>query len=285
MAVKKYSDLVRGYILQEGDKLLCIHGCGECKVAKKIENSKVLYYLNNVYLTSSYLYKKLRLDEPDGFESIEELTKHVIKLYETPCFKIGDKVKVTIKHGKKYPFPITTYMEGMSSKIYTISKSIFIDPTTYHEDEPMLMGEFFKYTFKEDPYSSFFHPIMFDLVKSSMKRELSDGELVVIGGYILRVCNSNGNGWFLADARELLTEAGIIHNIRELFKEHDITVVRDGTFPFVKTNEDLLKAYNLIKFIIENKQKEKPEIQTSKKSMKDIITIDTHNQVNTDIIL
>lgn len=130
-----YKELKDGYILKKDD-ILVIHGI-EYRVTDGGSDGKCCWLTASGPI-NSVIFDKLRIDDKYAFVndicavvdkgdfpevgSYEDLTKVAIALYETPEFKVGDKVKVAHREDGEddYPYSFTDDMTKLEGKEFIV---------------------------------------------------------------------------------------------------------------------------------------------------------------------
>lgn len=249
-----YQKLKAGYILKKDDVLDTLHGFNDLQVS----GFGPKCWLNNPNGNNSEPYEYLGIADPkDGFgapefDSLEELTKHVISLFEKSFYKIGDKVRILEreKDPSDYPFPFVGEMEEYVGKILTIKRIEFNNIC----DKDKYNGDFHKYILDELG-NWYWHSSMFEKVESDSvikeesvpekKYKYKDGQHLTICGKTYRVHRIKDNNFLVCDEysnRQVFIDLGIIKNAREedkLYKwieshgfKHSV-----GFFPPIKADQ------------------------------------------------
>ena len=161
-----YQKLKAGYILKEGDLLDTLHGFDGLEVTGMSMCCKC--WLHNHNGTNSAIYEYLGIADPKlecaapEFKSAEELTKHVISLFEMSPYKVGDKVRILERKGssRDYPFFFMKEMEELAGETFTIKR---IELNTIC-DRDKYNGDFHRYILDEPGdwswHSSMFEPVL-----------------------------------------------------------------------------------------------------------------------------
>ncbi len=218
-----YQKLKAGYILKKDDVLDTLHGFNDLKVS----SGGLWLWLHNPYETNSALYEYLGIADPkDGsgapeFDSPEELTKHVISLFEKSPYKVGNKVRILEreKDCMDYPFSFTDEMKELAGNIFTIKKIKLSDWCLKNK----YYGDFHRYVLDE-PGDWNWHSSMFEKVDSEenteepvRQRKYSNKEMVVICGKKYRVSDSGTCSFLVGDFsvsnRQPFVDLGIIHSL------------------------------------------------------------------------
>lgn len=257
-----YRDLLDGYILKEKDTLCNIHGFRNYIVSHICLN-KFLY--SNGSDSNDTIYRKLGINKPEGnnkttmndlrfpeFDTLEELTKEVVRLYETPEYKIGDHVRIKIfQNDNSYPFGVTEEMLKYES-LETIITGVSID-NPVNRDEEFMNGDYHGYKLSIDSGKFTWHSSMFGHTIQAPVSAVKKNELIIINNSTYQVVNGI-SGWFLTctlingcqSSIVTLFEQAQIEDPRKFFTKNGIHVTEDGLFPFVATAEDLAKAIDLL---------------------------------------
>lgn len=245
-----YQKLKAGYILKEGDLLDTLHGFDGLEVTGMSMCCKC--WLHNHNGTNSAIYEYLGIADPKlecaapEFKSAEELTKHVISLFEMSPYKVGDKVRILEreKNPSDYPFSFVGEMEECVGEVFTIKKIEFQNTC----EKNIYNGDFHKYILDE-PGDWNWHSSMFEKVDSDSeikeesvpekKYKYEDDQRLTICGKTYRVHRNDDSNFLVSDGypnRQVFIDLGIINNLKEkdkLYKwieDHGFKH-SDGSFP------------------------------------------------------
>lgn len=243
-----YQKLKAGYILKDGDIIDILHGFSNLRTSC----NSAKYWLHNPDGSNSAPYEYLGIADPkDGhsapeFDSAEELTKHVISLFERAPYKVGDKVRILKreKASHEYPFSFVDEMNDLAGETFTIKR---IELNTIC-DRAKYNGDFHQYHLDE-PGDWNWHSSMFEKVDSDSeikeesvpekKYKYEDGQHLTICGKSYCVCRKKDNNFLSCDTysnRRVFLDLGIISKIGEedkLYKwiESHGFKHSDGSFP------------------------------------------------------
>ena len=250
-----YQKLKAGYILKKDDIIDTLHGfeglevtamCGKC-------------WLHNHNGTNSAIYEYLGIADPKlecaapEFKSAEELTEHVISLFEMSPYKVGDKVRILEreKNPSDYPFSFVGEMEEYVGNIFTIKRIEFNN--TYDKDK--YNGDFHKYILDE-PSEWCWHSSMFEKVDSDSeikeepvpekKYKYEDDQRLTICGKTYRVHRNKDSNFLVSLSswinRQVFIDLGIISKVVEedklmdWIKKHGFNA-GIGSFPPIKADQ------------------------------------------------
>lgn len=173
-----YWDLINGHALKEGDKII-IHGW-----LGRIEEDTAGgggYYLSIPGVQNGAIFSYLNIQDgrydfcPEGclhmgdfpeYDTLENLKKCLIKLYETPFLKVGDIVRIKHKEagGINYPYcfdaPMAT-LEGQEFKVVGISD----EASNAYVNRPYYNGDIQKYRLDGEAFGWAWHSSMLSLVR------------------------------------------------------------------------------------------------------------------------
>lgn len=245
-----YQKLKAGYILKEGDVIDTIHGFEGLEVTGLTMCCKC--WLHNHNGTNSAIYEYLGIADPKlecaapEFDSAEELTKHVISLFEMSPYKVGDKVRILEreKAPSDYPYSFVNEMEAYVGKIFTIKRIKFNN--IWAKDK--YNGDFHKYILDE-PGDWAWHSSMFEKVDSDSKikekpvpekkYKYEDDQRLTICGKEYRVHRNKDSNFLVGDGypnRQVFIDLGIINNpgendkLNKWIEGHGFSHT-DGSFP------------------------------------------------------
>lgn len=245
-----YQKLKEGYILKEGDLIDTIHGFEGLEVTGLTMCGKC--WLHNHNGNNSAIYEYLGIADPKlecaapKFDSAEELTKHVILLFEMSPYKVGDKVRILEceKARNDYPFSFVGEMEKHVGKIFTIKRIEFNNIC----NKDKYNGDFHKYILDESDYWNW-HSSMFERVDSDSeikeesmskkKYKYEDDQRLTICGKTYRVHRNDDSSFLVGlgySNRQVFIDLGIISELKEkdkLYKwiESHGFKHADGLFP------------------------------------------------------
>ena len=145
MKTVTYQNLIKGYTLQGGDIIENIHGFTGYQV---VEGRG--WFLNNNKGRNDDIYKYLKAEKPNDlgcfpeFETAEDLTKEVIRLFKLSPYKIGDSIVIKqISTETPSPFSVVCDMciyAGKTARIKQITDVVSCDLLN-----PAYNGDFHKY--------------------------------------------------------------------------------------------------------------------------------------------
>ena len=232
-----YKELKDGYILKKDD-ILVIHGI-EYRVTDGGSDGN-LCWLSASCPINSVIFDKLRIDDKYAFVndicavvstgdfpevgSYEDLTKVAIALYETPEFKVGDKVKVShrVDDEDDYPYSFSDDMTKLEGKEFIVKscrigdysfigdfsfigkaeKRLNEDPHIYglkdegdfiwHSSMLEKVFESDKKSEKSSKVGSFVKPLSISLYDLQLGYILKDGNIVCLCGEEYRVFSGDG---------------------------------------------------------------------------------------------
>lgn len=201
-----YWDLISGHILKKGDKIL-IHGLlgyvygyvDYCEGSRSkgyfiefpgINNGEIFSYLN-IPKEDKYDFCPEGCNGVGGFpeyDSLENLQKCLIKLYETPFLKVGDTVKVRHREmeGIHYPYCFDLPMadlEGQEFKVVRIEK----ETSNAYFNRPLFNGDIQRYYLDGEARGWTWHRSMLQLVERAQtepdqrSRQQRQAESKVVG--------------------------------------------------------------------------------------------------------
>lgn len=140
-----YQDLIKGYILQKGDIIENIHSFTGYQVVRGMN-----WFLKNNEGQNDAIYKYLKTEKPNDlgcfpeFETAEDLTKEVIRLFKLSPYKVGDSVVIKqISQETSSPFgvsPTMSFYAGKPARIQEIQ-----DVVAYNLLNPAYNGDFHSY--------------------------------------------------------------------------------------------------------------------------------------------
>lgn len=245
-----YQKLKAGYILKEGDFIDTLHGFEGLEVTGMTMCGKC--WLHNHNGTNSAIYEYLGIADPKlecaapEFKSAEELTEHVISLFEKSPYKVGDKVRILEreKDCMDYPFSFTDEMKELAGETFTIKR---IELNTIC-DRDKYNGDFHCYLLDE-PGNWNWHSSMFEKVDSDSevkeksapekKYKYEDDQRLTICGKTYRVHRNDDSNFLVSDGypnRQVFIDLGIISELKEEDKlnkwiESHGFKHSDGSFP------------------------------------------------------
>lgn len=173
-----YWDLTNGHVLKNGDKII-IHGLlgyvdyhgsnrGYFLCIPGVKNDQIFAHLN-IPIGSKYDFCPegcLRIGDFPEYDSLENLQKCLIKLYETPFLKVGDIVRVKHKEGEgiRYPYCFDTPMAELEGKEFTVM-SIEKDTSNAYVNRPFFNGDIQRYYLDGEASGWNWHKSMLQLVE------------------------------------------------------------------------------------------------------------------------
>lgn len=279
-----YQKLKEGYFLRDEDVLDTLHGFDNLVVTGLSMCNKC--WLHNPDGTNSALYEHLGIADPKlecaapDFDSAEELTKHVISLFERSPYKVGDKVRILKRKKARhdYPFSFVEEMEELAGETFTI-KRIELN-TICGRDK--YNGDFHRYHL-DGPGDWSWHSSMFEKADSDSeikkesapekKYKYEDGQRLTICGKTYCVHRNRDNNFLVCDGypnRQVFIDLGIIkigedYKLNKWIEDHGFKH-SDGSFPPIISDQfddfiDLLLQ-------MEKDQGTVYQCQTSEKSYK-----------------
>jgi len=173
-----YWDLINGHTLRKGDKIL-IHGwLGQIDHAgggrgyflsiPGVGNGTIFSYLNIRTEDIYDFYPKgcLRVGDFPEYDTLQNLKNCLIKLYETPFFKVGDTVRIKRREaeGIKYPYCFDTPMAALEGQEFKVV-GIVNDTSNDYANRFFFNGDIQRYRLDGDAACWTWHKSMLNLVR------------------------------------------------------------------------------------------------------------------------